>query len=119
FGVLALIVLIFSSISPKFIDGPNITNIMRQSVPLLLVGTSVTFLMISGNIDLSVGGILGLSSVIFAILVKAGLGYPMATVLTLLLGSITGIHKRLPGRKAAHSACNRDTGNDESLHRLR
>lgn len=89
-SVLALIILIFSSVSIKFIEGPNIVNIIRQSVPLLLVGTAVTLLMISGNIDLSVGGILGLSSVIFSILVKTNMGYVLATALTLVLGALLG-----------------------------
>ncbi len=89
-SVLILIVAIFSSVSIKFIEGPNIINIMRQSVPLLLVGTAVTLLMISGNIDLSVGGILGLTSVIFSLLVKAQLGYLVSTLLTLALGIFLG-----------------------------
>ena len=89
-GVLALIVVVFSSINGRFVSGPNIVNILRQSVPALLVGTSVTLLMISGNIDLSVGGIVGLSSVIFAILAKSGCGYFWASVLTLVLGLLVG-----------------------------
>lgn len=90
-GVLGSIVLIFSLISIKFIGAPNIVNILRQSVPALLVGTSVTLLMISGNIDLSVGGIVGLSSVIFAICIKSGMGYLWSSVLTLLLGLTVGL----------------------------
>lgn len=90
FSVLALIIIIFSSISINFIGAPNITNIIRQSVPLILISTSVTLLMMSGNIDLSVGGILGLCSVVFSILVNAGTGYFTATILTLLLGVFAG-----------------------------
>jgi len=89
-SVLALIVLVFSSVSIKFIGGPNIVNILRQSVPALLVGGSVTLLMISGNIDLSVGGIVGLSSVIYALFLKSGFGYLWSSVLTLVLGALMG-----------------------------
>lgn len=89
-SVLVLIICIFSSVSIRFIEGPNIVNIIRQSVPLLLVGTAVTLLMISGNIDLSVGGILGLTSVIFSLLLKANLGYFMSSILTLALGIFLG-----------------------------
>lgn len=89
-GVLALIILIFSSVSIKFIGGPNVVNILRQAVPALLVGGSVTLLMISGNIDLSVGGIIGLTSVVFSIMIKGGIGYFWAVVLTLILGVILG-----------------------------
>jgi ribose/xylose/arabinose/galactoside ABC-type transport system permease subunit len=89
-GVLALLVLIFSSVSSKFIGVPNVTNILRQSVPALLVGASVTLLMISGNIDLSVGGILGLTSVVFSLMIKSGFGYFWASILTLILGVALG-----------------------------
>ncbi len=89
-GVLGLIILVFSSISIKFIGVPNIVNILRQSVPALLVGCSVTLLMISGNIDLSVGGIIGLTSVIYSLLLNSGVGYPAAAILTLVSGVLIG-----------------------------
>lgn len=89
-GVLILIIAVFSSVSTRFIAGPNVVNILRQSVPALLVGAAVTLLMISGNIDLSVGGIIGLSSVLYAIFLKAGFGYFGASLLTLALGLLMG-----------------------------
>lgn len=89
-GVLVLIVCVFSSMSIKFIGRPNIINILRQSVPALLVGGSVTLLMISGNIDLSVGGIIGLSSVIYALLLKTPAGYFGASIITIFLGIVMG-----------------------------
>lgn len=90
-GVLGLIILVFSSVSVKFIGVPNIVNILRQSVPALLVGCSVTLLMISGNIDLSVGGVVGLTSVIYSLLLNSGVGYPAAALLTLISGVLLGL----------------------------
>jgi ribose/xylose/arabinose/galactoside ABC-type transport system permease subunit len=90
FGVLGLIILVFSLVSGRFLGVPNITNILRQSVPALLVGGSVTLLMISGNIDLSVGGIVGLCSVIYGLLLNFGIGYFWATIFTLVLGVLLG-----------------------------
>jgi len=89
-SVLGLIILVFSSVSVKFIGMPNIVNVLRQSVPALLVGCSVTLLMISGNIDLSVGGIVGLTSVIYSLLLNSGAGYFIAAILTLILGVLIG-----------------------------
>lgn len=90
FGLLCVIVMVFSSVSVTFIKWPNIVNILRQAVPALLVGSSVTLLMISGHIDLSVGGIVGLTSVVYALFLKAGLGYFPAGLLTLMLGVVMG-----------------------------
>ena len=89
-GVLALIVLVFTLISPIFLGVPNIVNILRQSVPAMMVGGAFTLLMISGNIDLSVGGIVGLSTVIYALLSKTGLGMFGGAALTLALGVALG-----------------------------
>lgn len=89
-GVLVLIVCVFSSMSIKFIGRPNIINILRQSVPALLVGGSVTLLMISGHIDLSVGGTIGLTSVIYALLLKTSIGYLGASIITLFFGAVMG-----------------------------
>ncbi|NLU36822.1 MAG: ABC transporter permease [Clostridiales bacterium] len=90
FSVLVLIYVIFTSMSTKFIGAANIVNILRQSVPLFLVGGAVTLLMISGHIDLSVGGILGFSSVVYSLAVKTGMSYFAAGLITLLLGTLIG-----------------------------
>ncbi len=89
-GVLGVIVLVFTLISPKFIGVPNIVNIMRQAVPAMMVGGSFTLLMISGNIDLSVGGIVGVASVIYAIVLKTGMPFVWAAAATLALGALIG-----------------------------
>ena len=90
-GVLAIIILVFTLISPKFIGVPNIVNILRQSVPAILVSGAFTLLMISGNIDLSVGGIVGLTTVIYALAAKAGLGFFWAGVVALAVGALIGV----------------------------
>lgn len=89
-GVLAIIVLVFTLISPKFVGLPNIINILRQSVPAIMIGGAFTLLMISGNIDLSVGGVVGLTTVIYALVGKAGLPLFWAGVVTLALGLAIG-----------------------------
>jgi len=89
-GLLLLIVLIFTLVSRKFLGIPNIVNILRQAVPAIMIGGPFTLLMISGNIDLSVGGVVGLTSVIYALLVKAGIPFLGAGLLTLLLGLLIG-----------------------------
>lgn len=90
FSVLILIFAIFTSMSTRFISAPNLVNILRQCVPLFLIGGSVTLVMISGHIDLSVGGILGLCSVVYSLIIKAEMGYFAASVTTLLVGTFVG-----------------------------
>lgn len=90
FIVLALIVIGFSGVSINFLNKVNIVNILRMSVPILLVSSAATLIMVSANIDLSVGSIVGLSGVIYCILLKNGFGFCWSTVLTLALGVLLG-----------------------------
>ena len=64
-----------------FLNLRNIQSILNTIVPVLLLGLGQTFVIISGGIDLSVGWVMGLSSVVSArstlVLVDAGVGaYP-------------------------------------------
>ena len=64
-----------------FLNLRNIQSILNTIVPVLLLGLGQTFVIISGGIDLSVGWVMGLSSVVSArstlLLAEAGIGaYP-------------------------------------------
>lgn len=90
FVVLALIVIGFSAVSLNFLNTDNIVNLLRMAVPIMLVSLGATLVMISGNIDLSVGSIVGLSGVIYCIMLKNGFGFFWGIVLTLGLGLLLG-----------------------------
>ena len=90
FLVLALIVTGFSAMSPKFLNQDNIVNILRMAVPILLICSGATLVMVAAQIDLSVGSMVGLSGVVYCILLKNGFGFFGASVLTLGLGTIMG-----------------------------
>ena len=61
-------------INERFFNPRNIISILEQSSVLGLVAAGATVLIISGNFDISVGAIIGLSAVIMAMVVLAG--YP-------------------------------------------
>lgn len=56
--------LVFSILFPEFFSLRNITNIFRNSALVGIVAIGMTFAMISGAFDLSVGAVLGLATVI-------------------------------------------------------
>jgi len=62
--VLIIISTIFSFLFPHFLTFRNITNIFRNSSLIGIVAIGMTFAMIGGTFDLSVGTVLGLSTVI-------------------------------------------------------
>jgi ribose/xylose/arabinose/galactoside ABC-type transport system permease subunit len=97
--VLALIVAVFSVLKldqvrfferGHFLSPDSIINLLRSSVPILILSGSFTLLMISGYIDLSVGSAMSLNAVVFAWMILNGFGFLPALAVTLLTGSVLG-----------------------------
>jgi ribose/xylose/arabinose/galactoside ABC-type transport system permease subunit len=66
-------------------DG-SIVNLLRNAVPILIISGGFTLLMISGNIDLSVGSALSLCAVIYSLMIRSGFGFSASLILTMVLG---------------------------------
>lgn len=64
--VLALLLLVASTVYPNFVSTRNLSNIVIQAVPLTLIALGMAFVLISGEIDLSVGSQISLVSVMVA-----------------------------------------------------
>ncbi|MEV8339411.1 ABC transporter permease [Leucobacter sp. NPDC077196] len=71
YGILIIfaIVLAFLSIAaPNFLTLDNLVNVVRQSSIIGIIALGMTFIMITAGIDLSVGSVVGLAGMVFAIL---------------------------------------------------
>jgi len=90
FLVLGVIVAGFSAMSPTFLGRDNVVNLLRIAAPILLICSGAALIMIAAQIDLSVGSMVGLSGVVYCILLKSGFGFFGAAVLTLVLGVVMG-----------------------------
>jgi ribose/xylose/arabinose/galactoside ABC-type transport system permease subunit len=66
-GFLSLIVIffVFGALNSGFLKATNITNIFVDISPLLIMGTGVTFIIMLGSTDLSIGAVCSLASVLF------------------------------------------------------
>lgn len=90
--VLVLLIVGFSILSPNFLDTNNLFNILRQVTTLGIVAVGFAFVLITGGIDLSVGYQISLYVVVCGMLMsQAGLPWPIAVVLVLVLGTIIGL----------------------------
>lgn len=87
--LLVLLFVIFSVSNSKFAQLSNIMNILEQSGVLLVVGMGMTFVIIAGGIDLSVGSVLGLTASISAICINA-FG-PAGVLIGILIGGVCGL----------------------------
>jgi ribose/xylose/arabinose/galactoside ABC-type transport system permease subunit len=63
---LAAMVIVFSILSPYFLTQNNVTNVLVQSAPLLILATGQTYALLMGGLDLSQGSIISLVSVVTA-----------------------------------------------------
>ncbi len=67
---LVMLLIYFSAAGTGFFSLRNSQNILVASVPIILMGLGQTFVIISGGIDLSIGWVMGLSSVISALIMR-------------------------------------------------
>lgn len=88
FGVLLIAC---SFLSPVFWTITNWTNIMRQSVILGICSLGLTFVILTGHNDLSISGVLPLTSVLFALQLRAGIPVPVAIIGCIIAGGLFGL----------------------------
>lgn len=91
--ILALIILmVFVSIlNPTFLQANNLMNLMRQLIINGFIALGMTFVILTGGIDLSVGSTLALTSAIFAGLLQNGMNTGLAILVAVGLGLILGL----------------------------
>ncbi|MBV8532840.1 MAG: ABC transporter permease [Verrucomicrobia bacterium] len=68
---LLLLIAVFSATAPHFTDESNITNILTQITINLIMATGMTFVILIGGIDLSVGSVMALSAMVAGLVLKA------------------------------------------------
>jgi rhamnose transport system permease protein len=88
--VAALVILAFQS--DRFFTADNLLNQGRLMAEVGLVALAMTFVIVTGGIDLSVGSILGLVAILLGVFwQKLGLPLPLAMVLGILVGGVAGL----------------------------
>ncbi|WP_113930609.1 ribose ABC transporter permease [Bacillus sp. P14.5] len=87
---LVVIVIILSILSPSFFELNNILNILRQVSINALIAFGMTYIILTGGIDLSVGSMLALGSAITAGAMASGMDPILAMLLGLLAGAAMG-----------------------------
>ena len=84
-------IVIVSILNPSFLEPLNILNLLRQVAINALIAFGMTFVILTGGIDLSVGAILALSSALTAGMIVSGLDPIFAIVVGCILGGLMGM----------------------------
>lgn len=88
---LFLLVVIVSILNPSFLEPLNLLNLLRQVAINALIAFGMTFVILTGGIDLSVGAILALSSALSAGMMVAGVDPIVAILIGCILGALMGM----------------------------
>src|SRR6476620_10127159 len=76
--------------APRFYQGTKFFNILVASAPVLVAAIGMTLVILSRNIDISIGSQLSLCGVVAGLLAKTGLPMPLVAVLTMAIGALMG-----------------------------
>jgi ribose transport system permease protein len=89
---LLLMIIAFSTLAPHFTDESNITNILTQVTINLIMATGMTFVILIGGIDLSVGSVLAFTAMVAGLVLKAeSLPVPIAIILAVITSIAVGM----------------------------
>jgi ribose/xylose/arabinose/galactoside ABC-type transport system permease subunit len=86
-----LLCLILTFMSDRFLTVSNLTNVLRQSTINGIIAIGMTLVILTAGIDLSVGSVLALSSVVTADMLQQGMSVPLAILIGLGVGLLLGL----------------------------
>ena len=88
--ILIAVLLINAQLSPYFFGVDNLVNVFQTSIEAAIMTLTMTFIILSAEIDLSVAAMMGLCAVIFGTLYQGGMAVPLAMILTIGVGGLCG-----------------------------
>lgn len=94
YAIIMIFIVLFVAMSifaPNFLSGGNIANVLRQISINGICAIGMTFVMLTGGIDLSVGSIIGVSGVLTAMMMLNGVHPILASLISLVLCTVIGM----------------------------
>lgn len=88
---LVLLFIVIAALNDRFISPSNLSNLLRQVSINALISFGMTFVILTGGIDLSVGSILALSSALLASMITSGMNPEMAVIVAAVIGLGLGV----------------------------
>lgn len=92
-GVLVTVVavLVMGQLLPHFASVANLSNVLVQAALVAVAAFGMTLVLLTGGIDLSVGGVMSLVGVLEGVLISHGVPWLLAVVVGLALGALVGV----------------------------
>lgn len=88
--IFLFVVVVASVLSENFLTPTNIANLFQQAAVVGIVAIGMTYVILTGNIDLSVGSVVALCGMITAIMLASGLPILLVVLVTICVGAACG-----------------------------
>lgn len=89
--IFALFIVVINVIEPRFLSVNNILNVFRQTSVNAIIAAGMTFVILTGGIDLSVGSIFALSATLGTMAMTNSQGFGVAFIITIAVGLVFGL----------------------------
>ena len=89
--IILFLFIILSFMSDVFMTADNQYNVLRSTAIYGIVALGVTFVILTGGIDLSVGSVIGLSGIIATKLMVMGIPISLAILISIIAGTMVGV----------------------------
>ena len=103
--------------APRFYQGDKFLNILVASAPVLVAAVGMTLVILSRNIDISIGSQLSICGVVAGLLAKTGLPMPLVALSTMAVGASMGALNGLFVATVGSAFDCRDAGHDGDFSR--
>lgn len=90
-ALLVVVVVVAAAAVPSFGDSQTVYNVLRNFLVNLLIALPMCLVMITGDIDISVGSMVGLSCSLLGVLYRAGLPVELSMVIVIVVGALGGL----------------------------
>lgn len=91
FVALVVLVVVMAGVAPQFATIENLTNVLQQNAIIGVIACGMTFAIIIGGFDLSVGSTAALSSVVAALVITATGSIPLGLFAAIVAGLVVGL----------------------------
>src|SRR5262249_16905689 len=89
-ATLLVLLLVLAAAAPGYFHRENLLDVFLTNVPILIVSAGMTLVILTGQIDISVGSVFAICGVLWGVLAKAGVPIFMAAVLACAAGAVMG-----------------------------
>jgi ribose transport system permease protein len=91
FAAVIILFTVFSITAPNFFTMRSVISLLLQTSAVTIMGIGVTFTIITGGIDLSIGSLIALSGTVAVLATNAGIPVWLSMVVGLLVGVVNGL----------------------------